>query len=108
MSSLDVSVCIPAYESPDKIIRCIKSILIQENISFEIIITDDSITDSIIEKLNELNLSNKITYLKNNQRLGSPENWNKCISFAKGRYIKIMHQDDWFYKSDSLLKFVKA
>lgn len=100
-----VSICIPVYKHLDLFQRCLYSILEQSFQDYEIIVTDDSPTDefssiSVIDK--------RIVYLKNEKPLGSPGNWNKAISLARGEYIKIMHQDDWFSSPNALLLFVQA
>ena len=75
--------------------------------NYEVIITDDSGSDSsvhdyAISKDSDLN----IVYFKNATPLGSPKNWLASISHAKGEWIKIMHDDDYFTSPDSLQKFV--
>jgi hypothetical protein len=42
------------------------------------------------------------SYYRNSQALGSPENWNSAIGKAGGKYIKVMHHDDFFTGPDSL------
>jgi glycosyltransferase involved in cell wall biosynthesis len=40
--------------------------------------------------------------------LGSPENWNAAIRNAKGEWIKMMHDDDWFAGKKSLHYYADA
>ena len=47
-------------------------------------------------------------YYKNIKVLGTPENWNESIRKAKGAWIKLMHDDDWFANENSLQKFYEA
>lgn len=100
-----VSICIPAYKRADFLERCLDSILQQSFQQYEIVITDDSPTDEL-KPLSEKD--DRIVYVKNEQPLGSPANWNKAISLARGKYIKIMHHDDWFSSPDALSRFVQA
>lgn len=102
-----VSICVPAYEQPKNLQKCLESIEIQSFKDFEVIITDDSksndlkvVVDSFSNKLN-------IKYFKNTPSLGSPENWNESIRHATGKYIKILHHDDYFIYENSLEKMVK-
>jgi hypothetical protein len=44
--------------------------------------------------------------VRNRERLGSPENWNKAIALAEGRLIKMLHHDDWFTSTQSLQRYV--
>jgi glycosyltransferase involved in cell wall biosynthesis len=101
-----ISICIPAYRRPQNIDRLLYSISIQTFKDYEIIITDDSRDDSlkaVLQKYGQL----PIVYHKNEQSLGTPANWNFGISLAKGEWIKIMHDDDWFVDENSLQNFVR-
>lgn len=100
-----VSICIPAYKRADFLERCLDSILQQSFQQYEIVITDDSPTDELKSLSGK---DERIVYVKNEQPLGSPANWNKAISLARGKYIKIMHHDDWFSSPDALSRFVQA
>ena len=104
-----ISICIPAYKRTAFVKRVLESIAIQTFRDFEVIISDDSpgeevrkITESFSEHLSP------IIYFKNPQPLGTPANWNKAISLSRGKWIKIMHDDDWFSGPDSLSRFADA
>jgi len=103
-----VSICIPAYEQTQYLEKLLESLLIQTFTNFEVILTDDSKTDAVavlVEKYQKA-LGDKLLYIRNKPGLGSPENWNKAIGLAKGKWIKLMHHDDWFTYPDSLMEFV--
>jgi glycosyltransferase involved in cell wall biosynthesis len=106
ISPIKVSVCIPTYEQSDYFLKTIKSVLDQDFINYEIIITDDSRNNSIKNVVEKLMPNTKIKYFENKQRKGSPGNWNEAIHQASGEYIKILHHDDWFTRKDSLSIFV--
>lgn len=101
-----VSVCIPCYKYIDLFKRCLKSILEQSYTNIEIIITDDSRDDNIKNLVSNEYLDNRIKYFKNEIQLGSPANWNEGLKKAKGKYIKMMHHDDWFSETDGLKMMV--
>jgi glycosyltransferase involved in cell wall biosynthesis len=101
-----VSICIPAYEYPFLLKRCLASIDSQTYNNYEVIITDDSSRDELRKVVSEFN-NKRFFYYKNEKSLGSPANWNKGLSFAKGDLIKIMHHDDWFTHENSLQLFVQ-
>ena len=46
----------------------------------------------------------RLRYVHNETPLGHIFNWNKALSLAQGKYIKIMFSDDWFTDRDSLEK----
>ncbi len=106
--SIKVSICIPAYKQTAFLKKCIESVLIQDYMNYELIITDDSPDDSVKECVQLLLKDKPHTYLKNSPALGSPANWNKGINLANGEYIKIMHHDDSFTDTKSLAAFVKT
>jgi glycosyltransferase involved in cell wall biosynthesis len=103
---VSVSICIPAYNQVESFKRALDSLLNQSFEDYEIIVTDDSDNDDIFNLIQSSSHSQKIQYHKNSQRLGAPENWNRAISLADGKYIKILHHDDWFSSEDSLQQFV--
>jgi glycosyltransferase involved in cell wall biosynthesis len=106
---MKVSICLPTYKQKEFLEKTIESILAQSFTDYELIITDDTPGDEIGNFIYSVfaRFDGKLKYYKNLKPLGSPENWNECISHAQGEYIKIMHHDDWFTDSDSLSHFVK-
>jgi len=102
-----VSICIPAFNQPDYLKRLLESIFIQTFNNYEIVITDDSNNDKI-SKLVEFYSDIRVHYYKNSKSLGSPNNWNFALQCATGKYIKIMHHDDWFKDEFSLENFVNS
>lgn len=100
-----ISICIPAYKNKVFLERLLSSIEKQTFRNFEVIVSDDSPDDSLYDLLGVYNQKLEITYIRNIPALGSPANWNNAIRKATGRWIKIMHDDDWFNGSGSLQKF---
>jgi glycosyltransferase involved in cell wall biosynthesis len=97
------SVCIPAYNDIDAFARCLASVLRQEGISLECVVSDDSTTDQIGAYTARLN-DGRIVYSRNRERLGPVKNWNRSIDLATGKYITLLHQDDWYRTQDTLRK----
>lgn len=106
MSEIKVSICIPTYNQVEYLKKCIQSILVQDYLDYEIVISDDSTNDTVKSYIDSLNLNQKISYYRNSPSLGTPENWNHAISKAQGKYIKVLHHDDFFTESYSLAQFV--
>lgn len=100
-----VSICIPAYNYPEFLKRCLLSVLNQTFEDFEVIITDDSCHDKLQEVVAELD-DVRIRYYKNYLPLGSPANWNHGLKHARGELIKMLHHDDWFFEKTALEQFV--
>jgi len=104
-----ISICIPAYKRTEFLKRLLDSITIQKFRDFEVIISDDSPGDEVknMADLFSEHLPD-IIYHRNRVPLGTPANWNESISHARGEWIKIMHDDDWFNGADSLAKFAES
>lgn len=103
-----ISICIPAYRRIDYLKRLLSSIEIQNFKNYEVIISDDSNDNSVENLLKEFKGKLEVKYFKNEKALGTPANWNHAISKATGQWIKLMHDDDWFFNEYSLEKFASA
>ncbi|MEH2174431.1 glycosyltransferase [Nostoc sp.] len=90
-----VSICIPTYNGERFIAEAINSVLCQTYQNIEIILSDDNSTDRTVEISKSFNqkLSFDFSILDHTQ-YGLAQNWNFCISQAKGKYIKFLFQDD--------------
>jgi glycosyltransferase involved in cell wall biosynthesis len=90
------SVCIPTFNGASTIEESIKSVLSQTCSSFEIIISDDGSSDDTLELVSKFDDSRILVEV--GPASGAAEkNWNHAISLARGRYVKVMGQDDVLY-----------
>ena len=97
-SNPTISVVMPVYNSAKYLSSSIESILNQTFSNFELIIIDDSSTDStsqIIKKY--IKLDKRIITVKNKTNLGICNSLNTGLRLAKGKYIARMDGDDWSY-----------
>jgi len=108
MSNVYISICIPAYKRVEYLKRLLDSVSLQRFRDFEVIVTDDSLSDEVRILCNKYEGLFPVQYYKNTPARGTPENWNEAIRHAKGEWIKLMHDDDWFSSPDSLGNFAKA
>lgn len=106
MDKVKVSICIPAYKRIAFLERLLLSIESQTFQDFEVIISDDSDDDSVFRLIQQFKNKLDIQYFKNEIALGTPANWNFAISKAKGEWMKLMHDDDWFSSEYSLETFM--
>ncbi|HEX5220147.1 MAG TPA: glycosyltransferase family 2 protein [Verrucomicrobiae bacterium] len=88
-----VSVCIPAYNNGEYIAETLESVLRQRYADFEIIIVDDCSTDDTVSIVRRFRDS-RIRLNRNKTNLGLGRNWNKAISLANGKYLKVLCGDD--------------
>lgn len=89
-----ISVCVPMYNNGATIERCLRSVLEQDGVEFEILIVDDRSNDegpAIAESL--LRAGDRL--VRNESRLGLNGNHNRCLELARGEFIQFLHGDDW-------------
>jgi glycosyltransferase involved in cell wall biosynthesis len=103
-----ISVCIPGYKRTDFIRRLLDSLCQQSFRNFEVVVTDDSPDNDILNLCEQYRDKLPLVYHKNAVTLGTPENWNEAVRRATGEWVKIMHDDDWFAAPDGLELFAKA
>ncbi len=102
-----ISVCIPTFEQPEELRRALESVCLQTFTDFEVVITDDSMTDSVEQVVVEFRDRLPIRYFRNRPSLGPAQNWNSGIDRAEGEIIKMLHNDDWFGTPNALFMFAK-
>lgn len=92
--SPDFSIIIPTFNSLPLLQKALNSVIKQRQANYEIIITDDSINNDIENYI--LDLENPyIRYLHNTPPLGAVANWNNGLKYSMGKYIIIMHHDEY-------------
>ncbi len=100
-----ISICIPTYKSGTKLERLLDSIKIQTFSDYEVVVSDDSPDDSMKKIIDEKYADMNIRYFHNNPSLGTPQNWNFAVYKSQGKWINLMHHDDWFCNENSLSEF---
>lgn len=91
-----VSVCIPTFNNANFLRQAVESALGQSYQDFEIVIVDNCSTDHtaiLVEDLQKKN-DGRIHFYKNDQNIGLTGNFNKCLKYAQGVYIKFLCSDD--------------
>lgn len=89
------SIGIPAFKGR-YLEECINSILSQTFTDFELIVVNDCSPDDILSIVTQFN-DPRIRYYENEVNIGAEnviDNWNKCLSFAKGDFFILMGDDD--------------
>jgi glycosyltransferase involved in cell wall biosynthesis len=88
-----VSVCIPTYNRAGMLKEAVEAVLAQTFTDFELIVSDNASTDgteSVVRSFDDP----RIRYVKNERNIGHRENWNQCLSLARGEYIALIPDDD--------------
>lgn len=89
------SICIPTYNYAKFLPDAIDSVLAQDYPDYELLVVDNCSTDNTTEVVNMYAQKDlRVRYLRNPQNLGMVRNWNRCLSEAKGEYVKILCADD--------------
>ena len=101
-----VSICIPTYNGAAFIGEAIESALAQTYPNLEVIISDDGSTDATIAIAQSFQSQTSADLrIILHRNYGLSQNWNFCISQAKGKYIKFLFQDD-FLAPECIAKMV--
>jgi len=112
-SSVKVSIAIPAYANDNAGILYLKdafqSIENQTFSDYEVVISDHSETNILLDTCKEYSKKFKLIYIKNFYGRGIPTvNANCCLDYCSGKYIKILHHDDFFVSKYALEKIVSS
>ena len=88
-----VSVAIPVFRGARHIRSAIDSVLAQTFTDFELLVVDNCSDDETVDIISSY-LDPRIVLVRNTDNIGAEGNWNRCLSLAKGKYIKILPHDD--------------
>jgi glycosyltransferase involved in cell wall biosynthesis len=103
-----ISVLIPTYNYARYLPEAIESILAQDFRNFELLISDDCSTDNSAEVITRCAAADsRIRFHVHSKNLGMVENWNWCLSEARGEYIKYVFGDDKLANRQALGKLVE-
>ena len=96
-----LSICIPAYNRPVWLRRGLESVAVGNGFyasRVEVVITDDSdhregeaITGDVLKGWH-------YRYEHHERPLGMAQNWNRAIALARGQYVMVLHDDDFFHQ----------
>lgn len=89
-----VSICIPTYNRAGMIGKAIESALGQTYRNIEVIVVDNASCDNTDAVVAEY-VDKRLRYVKNERNLGLFGNFNRCIELAAGKYLHILHSDDY-------------
>jgi len=90
-----VSVGLPVYNGEATIEKTIRSLLLQDYINFELVISDNGSTDAtplIVERLAQQNP--KISFYRSNENRGLIWNFNRVFELSNGEYFMWASHDD--------------
>jgi len=97
-NNLDLSIVIPTRNPNERqFIRCLNSVKksILSRFKYEIIISDNDSTTSTAKNVSDLIKLDNLRYIQQPYNIGGIKNFNWCLSNAKGKWIHMLHSDDW-------------
>ena len=88
-----LTVAIPTCNGAAHIAQAIRSILSQERVDFELVVSDDRSDDDTLTVVRAV-AGDRARVEVNSERLGLAGNWNRCAALARTPVVAIFHQDD--------------
>jgi glycosyltransferase involved in cell wall biosynthesis len=89
-----VSICIPTFNRAEMVGKAIESALTQSYENIEVLVVDNASEDNI-ESVVAAYKDPRVKFFGNDKNLGIFGNFNRCIDLSKGKYIHILHSDDY-------------
>jgi hypothetical protein len=106
-----MSICLPTYEMHGlgaKYLRESFDILVKQTFKdFDVVISDNAVSDVIKEVCEEYKDKLDIKYFKHGGKKEMSPNTNNAIRHATGKILKILFQDDYLYGKTALEEIVK-
>src|SRR5207249_7562019 len=102
-----VSVCIPTYNGEAFIERTLRSVFSQHYKDYEVVLGDDGSTDGTLDVVSRFADDDRFRIVPGESGVNAPANFNRLIAAARGRYVKLLCQDDTLYP-DCLGRQVEA
>lgn len=113
MQKPSISICIPAYNRPEKIYKLFRTIDANSQEGIEVVISDDFSPrrSEIKEVVDEFNRTSEysVVFHENGKNLGYDGNLKETVKAAHGKWIIFMGDDDEFIPGalDKIIKFIK-
>jgi glycosyltransferase involved in cell wall biosynthesis len=87
------TVAIPIYNRKEMIDDTLRSVLDADYKDVEILLIDDCSDDGVWEHIQDYRDA-RIRLVRNEKNIGLFPNFNRCITLARGEYIRILCNDD--------------
>jgi glycosyltransferase involved in cell wall biosynthesis len=102
-----ISVLVPNFNYGHYLAEALGSVLEQTFTDFELIVSDDASTDNSAAIINDFaRRDSRIHFTRQPVNLGLTENFNWCLSRARGEYVKFLLADDKLAVPEALQRLV--
>ncbi len=101
-----LTVAIPTCNGAAHLAETLHSIMGQEGVAFELVVSDDRSDDATLDMVRAV-AGNRARVAVNSERLGLAGNWNRCVALSHTPLVAIFHQDD-LMKTGHLAAHVRA
>ncbi len=88
-----LTVAIPTCNGAAHLAEALGSILVQDGVAYELIVSDDRSDDDTLAVVRDV-AGDRARIVQNSERLGLAGNWNRCIALAHSPLVAVFHQDD--------------
>lgn len=88
-----LTVAVPTYNGAAHLAEAIRTIIAQQCVGFELIVSDDRSDDGSMDLVRAI-AGDRARIEVNSERLGLAGNWNLCVDRSKTPLVAIFHQDD--------------
>ena len=88
-----LTVAIPTYCGARHLGTALRSILAQDGVAFDLIVSDDRSDDDTLA-IARAEAGDRVRIVVNAERLGLAGNWNQCVALSETPYVAVFHQDD--------------
>jgi len=92
------SVMVPSREPDERLCQTLASVLAQapRAADMQITIVDDASRPGLVSRLvRSVDADGRVEIVECAERLGLSGNWNRAIALARGRFVHLLHQDDY-------------
>jgi glycosyltransferase involved in cell wall biosynthesis len=88
-----MTVAVPTYNGAAHLVETLQSILTQEGLDFDLVVSDDRSDDATPELVRRI-AGDRARISVNSERIGLAGNWNQCAALSRTPWVSIFHQDD--------------
>jgi GT2 family glycosyltransferase len=101
----DITVSIVNWNTADELRDCLDSVLLQQQVSFEITVIDNASSDNSVEML-QSSYTSMLTLITNSKNVGFGRAHNQALNLSQSRYFMILNPDCKLPDSNTLSHIV--